>query len=292
MAEQSNYRVTLLSDLVPALVAESEAAAAALASGRSRGPVTQMRALDDALGGFLAPGVHILQSAPGGGKTAFALQTAATCSFPSLYVTAEMPTLELFRRLIARATNTFLGKLKSGELGSREITRLAQATIEKSPWLAILDATAGYVPPSAIRNAASALRERAGGGAVLTVLDSLQYWARGAGELTEYELVSSAMRALSEVAAQLASPVLAISHRNREGNKGNGGLHAGKGSGDLEYVAESVLELAPEAKDAKPDAAGKTAVALSIHKNRHGAAGRIIPLYFTGRTQLFTEREK
>jgi replicative DNA helicase len=287
-------RVVQLSDLISDFVADTEAAALALGSGRPRGPVTSLRSLDDALGGFLAPGVHILQAAPGAGKTAFALQTAARCEFPALFVSAEMGMLELFRRLISRETGTFLGKLKTGELGATEAMRLAVRTVEKVPHLAIMDATRGHAAPELIRDAAEGLRSRAQAAHVLVIVDSLQIWARGArsarGELsaaTEYDLINAALDSISDIAADLNCPVLAVSHRNRAGQK-EGGMHAGKGSGDLEYMAETVIDLNRD-KDAQPDAQGEVGVTVAIHKNRHGSPGVTFPVRFCGRLQEFRE---
>lgn len=287
-------RVVQLSDLISDFVADTEAAALALGSGRPRGPVTSLRSLDDALGGFLAPGVHILQAAPGAGKTAFALQTAARCEFPALFVSAEMGVLELFRRLISRETGTFLGKLKTGELGASEAMRLAVRTVEKVPHLAIMDATRGHAAPELIRDAAEGLRSRAQAAHVLVIVDSLQIWARGArsarGELsaaTEYDLINAALDSISDIAADLNCPVLAVSHRNRAGQK-EGGMHAGKGSGDLEYMAETVIDLNRD-KDAQPDAQGEVGVTVAIHKNRHGSPGVTFPVRFCGRLQEFRE---
>ena len=114
-------RPTLLADLVADLVADAEAAHVAYLTGRPRGPQTGLAAVDEALGGDMAPGVHVLQAAPGAAKTALALQMAATCGFPALYVSAEMQLLELLRRVTSRVTGTFLGKLKSGELPAAEV---------------------------------------------------------------------------------------------------------------------------------------------------------------------------
>jgi len=293
-AEPLAPRVVQLSDLVSDFITDTEAAAAALASGRPRGPVTALASLDDALGGFLAPGVHILQAAPGAGKTALALQCAARCEFPALFVSAEMGLLELFRRLIARETGTFLGKLKTGELGAREAMRLAVRTVEKVPSLALMDATRGHATPEMIRDAAEGLRSRTASAHVLIVVDSLQVWARSAraagGQVsaaTEYDLINAALDSVSDVAADLACPVLAVSHRNRAGQK-EGGLHAGKGSGDLEYMAETVIDLQRE-RDAQPDANGEVSVTIAIHKNRHGSPGVTFPVRFCGRLQEFRE---
>ncbi len=281
-------KASLLSDLIPAFVADTEAAATARESGVPRGPITRLSALDEALGGYLAVGLHLLQAAPGAGKTAFALQVAAMCGFPALFVTAEMGTLELFRRLIARATVTFLGKLKTGELGVREALRLAVLTAEKVPHLALMDGTLAYASPDIILDSAAALRKRAGAKHVLVVIDSLQFWARSARgsekELlaaSEYDLINAGLGAAARIGAELTCPILAVSHRNRQGNRGEGGLHSGKGSGDLEYMAETVLDLIR--KDEQPDAAGEVEVKLAIHKNRHGVPGLTFNLRFCGR---------
>src|SRR5262245_30990621 len=103
--------LTLLADLVGELRADAQAAYDARQAGHPRGPVTGLSPLDEALGGYLAQGLHVLQAAPAAGKTAMGLQIGSSCSFPALIVSVEMPTLELFRRLIARNTRTFLGKL-------------------------------------------------------------------------------------------------------------------------------------------------------------------------------------
>jgi len=287
-------KVTLLSDLISDFVADTEAAATARASGHPRGPVTHLRDLDNALGGYLAPGLHILQASPGAGKTAFALQVAATCGFPALFVSAEMGLLEIFRRLVSRATGTFLGKLKTGELGAPEARRLAVLTAEKAAHLALMDGTLSYATPALIRDAAEALRERAGAKHVLIVLDSIQMWARSARGASadlltvgEYDLINAGLNAAARIGSDLACPIFAVSHRNRVGNKSDGGLHASKGSGDLEYMAETVVDLAR--KDEQPDAAGEVEVKLTIHKNRHGVPGVSIPIRFCGRVQEFRE---
>src|SRR6185503_16923021 len=139
-----------LSDLVAPLIADNDATIEAVKSGQARGPSTGIITLDKALGGRLETGLHILQATPGAGKTGPALQIASDCQFPALYVSAEMPTLELFRRLIARQTSTFLSKLK-GELSSPDVRRLALSTVEKLSHLAVMNATVGLANVDLIR---------------------------------------------------------------------------------------------------------------------------------------------
>jgi replicative DNA helicase len=294
MTETKTPTVTQLADLVDFFVADAEAAALARETGRPRGPVTGLGSLDEALGGYLSPGVHIVQAAPGAGKTAFALQAASDCVYPCLYVTSEMGLLELFRRLIARQTKTFLGRLKSGELGGAESRKLALQTIEKLPNLAFMDATQAYASPLLIAEVANALRDRHKSDHVLIALDSLQIWAKSVrrnGEdfanASEYDLISAGLDSVSSIASRLQCPILAISHRNRAGNKSDGGLHAGKGSGDLEYGAETVIDLTR--KDETPDANGETRIKATMQKNRHGIPGVSYDFAFSGRLQTFRD---
>lgn len=235
--------------------------------------------------------MHILQAAPGTGKTALALQVAGTCGFPALYVTTEMGVLELFRRFIARSTKTVLGNLKSGEISAEEALRLASETAEKHPNFAFMDGMLAYASPDAISTAAESLRESAGAAQVLIVIDSIQAWARsarGGGKVlpsaSEYDSINAAIDEAKKLAGNFTSPLLAISHRNRAGQK-DGGLHAGKGSGDIEYMTETVIDLNPT--DQQPDALGEITVKLTINKNRHGASGVSFPLRFAGRFQTF-----
>ena len=290
-------RLTLLSDLVTEFVTDTEMALKALESGVPRGPVTNLSRFDEAVGGFLATGLHILQAAPGAGKTAFSLQTASNCGFPALFVSTEMGTLELFRRLISRETKTFLGKLKTGELGGKEAMRLALKTVENLPNFAILDGTNSYASPKQILSVAEALKKKAGTEQILVVIDSIQMWAKSVRGVdsefagaSEYELINAGLGSVSKLANKLKSPVLAISHRNRVGNKnGTANLHSAKGSGEVEYLAESVIDLTRT--EEQPDIDGEVGVVLNLLKNRHGVPGVKIPMRFCGRIQSFREAE-
>lgn len=296
MEKQQSVRIFQLQELVAPFVKETEAAQAAALAGRPRGPITGLAALDEILGTYLAPGLHVLQGAPGCGKTAMALQIASDCFYPCLYVTAEMPVIELFRRLVARQTKTYLGKLKTGELGAREAQRLALGAIENLGHLALVDATRGYADVETICKAAQALKESMQSDHVLIVIDSLTVWARSATSgmdglgLSEYEIINQGVMGCTNIANFLNAPVLALSHRNRQGNKGEGGLHAAKGSGSIEYEAESVLDLEPiDRKEHTPDNQGEVRVKMTAYKNRHGIPNVPVHLVFSGRLQTFRE---
>ena len=284
-------RLTLLADLISEFLVDTEQALAALDSGLPRGPITGLHRIDESFGGFLAPGLHILQAAPGAGKSAFSLQVSSRCSFPALYVTAEMSVLELFRRLISRETKTYLGKLKTGELGVKEANRLALETVQKLPHLAILDGTSGYASPQQIYEIVEALKEKAGSSQVLVVIDSIQVWAktvRGVDSelagLSEYELINQ--RRCFVVDVIRPKPCFGcLIEIDRE--IGPDPTSCCKGSGEVEYLAESVIDLTR--KDEQPDINGEVEVNLKVLKNRHGIPGVNFPLKFCGRLQTFRE---
>jgi replicative DNA helicase len=283
-------RLLPLSDLLEVWAADAQAAAAAHAAGIPRGPVTGLAALDRELGGNLAPGLHILHGEPGTGKTAFALQVAATCGTPAVFVTTEMGPLELLRRITARVTGAFLGRLKSGELTPAESLALASRAAQGCPLLALLDASQAHAPAVQIEEAATLWRERLGAPAVLVVVDSLHTWADGAptGFDTEYERLGLAVDELRRLAGRLGGPVLAIAERNRA-SMASAAQSAGAGTRKLEYQAETVIALQREGEEWREDAAGEYPVFVKLAKNRNGRTGPTVPLRFHGAQQAFRE---
>jgi replicative DNA helicase len=291
-------RLLPLPDLLGALLDEAEADHAAKLNGALRGPITGLPKLDVELAGRLVPGYHVLHGNTAAGKTSFALQVAATCGFPALFVTLEMGPLELLRRVIARAAGVYLGRLKSGEYSRDTFAEYAHTALAACPMLALFDGTCAYVPRDKIRGAAQVWREHHGAAHVLVLIDSLHSWANAAPtfrEVGEYEALGAAVSDLQRLAAELAAPILVVNERNRASADG-GGVNAAAGSRKIEYGAETVWGLYRETeKDEhgkqrpKPfDAAGEVEAHLAIEKNRHGAGGRV-ELRFHGALQQWRE---
>ena len=92
-------RFTRLASLLDEWDADAATRAEAKKSGKALGPLTGLARLDAALGTALEPGLHHVHGNAGVGKTAFALQIAASCGCPCLYVTCEMRALELLAPL-------------------------------------------------------------------------------------------------------------------------------------------------------------------------------------------------
>jgi len=291
-------RLYPLADLLGELLDEAEAQHAALLDGTALGPVTGLPKLDRELAGRLVPGYHVLHGNTAAGKTAFALQVAATCGTPALFVTCEMAPLELMRRVIARAADVYLGRLKSGELTREAFAEHAARALQACPYLALLDATGAYAPAEQITACAQGWRDKHGAESVLVVLDSLHAWTGGRpafADFGEYESLGAAVVELQRMAAALRSPVLVVTERNRA-SADAGGVNAAAGSRKVEYGAETVIGLyraTEKDENGKPrpkpfDAAGEVDAHVLIEKNRHGAGGRV-DLRFHGALQRFTE---
>lgn len=257
---------------------------------RPLGVVSGLPKVDEAIGGTFQPGLHSIQGGPGVGKTAFGLQVAAQCGCPALFVTCEMAPLELLRRITARVTNTFLGKLKTGELPPEKMKDLVRYAIETCPDLHILDCTRGHVPafgkdPLNLYDLAGVVR--ADNPHSLIVIDSLHSWASPTdGRSTEYETLNAAIAELIRLAAALACPVIAIAERAK-GQAESGGIMAGAGTRKIAYSAESVIEL--DSTDKASDANMEKAVTMKLSKNRNGDTGRPVDLKFNGALMKFRE---
>lgn len=259
-------------------------------TGVPRGPVTGFSEIDRTMGGALEVGVHVVHGGPGSGKSAFCLQVAAQCGYECLLVTVEMSPLELLRRTTARVTDTYLGRLKSGELSVPESLALARRGLDAIPRVVFMDATRQPAPAAWILEAAREIRGRDGG--PLIVVDSVHAWVQGvANEAAEYEALTQGVQALQQIAASLRVPVLAVSERNRAGMQ-SGGVSAGAGSRKLEYGAESVLELDRDKEGERFSGGDEARVRVKLSKNRHGSIGRPIILLFHGATQRFAEGER
>lgn len=260
----------------------------AYTKGIARGPVTGIASLDKALGGVLEPGLHPTHGGPGVGKSAFGLQVAATCGFPALFVTTEMRPLELLRRIIARTTGTYLGRLKTGEYAPETVMQKAREAVGSVPHLAIADACDTYADLDWLRTAALAVRGDAKH--LLIVVDSVHSWSEAAGtELTEYDRLGAALDGLCQLAGALDCPILAIAERNRVSMK-DGGMNASAGNRAFEYSAESVLSLDVDDKTPAPSPDEKV-IKLEVAKNRNGPAHKGIRLAFHGALQQFRDLE-
>ena len=294
-------RVYRLGDLLDQWDQAAEDQYKARQEGTPLGITTGLAGVDEKIGYFFRPGLHSLQGPSNLGKTAFALQAAATCGFPSLFVSCEMAPLELMRRITTRVTGTFLGKYVRGEVPPDQAKADIRKAIATCPQLAILDCTSGYAPafatsPGRVNIYDTARAMKGDSPHLFIVVDALQSWASmDPAADREYEYLNAAITSLANLAKTLDSPILMITQRNRQGME-SGGQNAGAGTRNIEYLSESVIELDPEdwedkgKRIPKRDANGETIMRLTLSKNRNGmCGGRPVSIAFRGDIQRFRE---
>lgn len=274
-----------LADLARAAEESAARAEAARVAGRQLGPTTGIGGLDAAVGGFLEAGLHQLLGGTGVGKTAFALQVAAACGVPCLYLTAEMAPVELFRRVAARVNGTFLDRFRSGELDAGARGRLFAAAVAACPQLWIAD---GTEVPATLDQIADTLATIRGDAVPLMVVDSLHEWASTVAppEKSEYDALNWALLQLRNFARREGVAVLSLAERNRA-SMASGGLNAAAGTRKFEYGAHSVLDL--QVAENAVEGQWPRRIDLRLHKNRSGSAGQKVALEFDGRVQTYTE---
>lgn len=261
-------------------------------TGKQFGASTGIKKVDEALSGYLHPGTHAVHAPPGAGKTALALQIAATCRCPALFVTCEMPPLELLRRHAARVTKTFLGKFKTGDMPPDTLVSHARKAAAAAPHLFLLDATQSKCPASEIKEASQTVRlSDPTNPFLLVIVDSLHSWADAHVVGDEYTRLNEACATLRNLAHDLNAPVLFVAEQNRD-SMGKSGQNSGAGTRKIEYGCETVfsIDALDIDKDKRPvfDVNGETKIRLAIAKNRHGELTDIT-LMFHGATQSFRE---
>lgn len=226
------------------------------------------------LGGGLWPGMHVLVSGTGAGKTQFALQLAlhaAEHGTPVAYVALELDRLQVVTRLLAlRSTSLYWSELYRGEAGEERVFEAAQLADGMTDLpLYIEEGSPGRWPASNLETLAKAMRtahpeETPGAVPMLIVLDFLQLV--GPNESNQRadlrERIGSAAYYARDIASKMNAAVLLVSSTARSnyglaaggGDKPTHDLHAngsasgtdglvglGKESGEIEYAADSLF---------------------------------------------------
>lgn len=271
--------------------------------------------LDAALCGGMVPGVHVLGGEPGAGKSALALEVATLAALRgvrALYVSLEMGAAQCRARCLsllskdgpglipfcwsdvprlgrgcakrirdAVNSGTDMVDVVRGLIGGGDPVATASAYMDREcPGLALADSPALH-DVSALEALA---RDGASSGLGLLVVDYMQLLDVD-GAQDDYGRMSAASRRLSMLSRELGIPVLVLSALNRTSTARGAEptMHGFRGSGGIEYDAESAWVLTRDERGAAR-ADGARPVLLHVVKQRGGpqTGGEPVALWFDG----------
>lgn len=259
---------------------------------------TGWASLDEILGPIEAGSFILLGARPSMGKTAMALNIAtnvASSYGPVLFLSIEMPRVQIMRRIIAASSGIPYESLKPGRFITDQQRDTLKAGIAKVRNLPILidDASSPTIDGVAARIHRHVERD----GVRLVVIDYLGLIAEPSGRTinSRENVVGAISRALKATAKDSATPILALSQLNRESDRINRGaarsedtkpptLSDLRDSGTLEQDADVVMFLHRPGYYTKNRADNEAQVIVA--KNRNGSTDTA-RLLWDGQAQRF-----
>lgn len=183
-------------------------------AGKPTGLTTGFADLDEITGGLQRSDLIVVAGRPSMGKSAISENIARAIGVagePSLYITLEMPAVQLGHRLVADIGRVPMSKIRKGQLTHDEWHEVstAMARIKRLP-LRISDA---FAPTGLQVRAMARKAKREMGGLGLVVVDYLQLMT-GSGD-NRAEQIASISRGLKALAKELDCVVIALSQLNR-----------------------------------------------------------------------------
>ncbi len=241
---------------------------------------TGFKTLDKIIDGGFSPGtLNILAARPSVGKTAMMLQmslNAARNARPALIFSLEMTTVELAKRLY-RLENPHKVELDDRETVVRFFDELSG--------LPLIVCDKGATVDNIVYRIRTLCRRY---GIKIVFIDYIGLIARSDGpeSIQEYLFLDEISRRLKDVAKKEDIAVVLLAQLNREQAKADTPPRIDhlRGSGGLEQNADVIQLLW------RPDNDDREHVELIVGKNRNGAAGDKIQLYFDGAKMKFEEQ--
>jgi replicative DNA helicase len=247
---------------------------AAHAPGGSRpGIPTPWEELNDLIGGLYGGRLYVVGGSPGDGKSTAALNLAvhaAERGHETLVFSAEMPTLDVFGRIVARGAEVDLRAINQRKLTDWELAKIRDYA--KSAGDLPLRVNAEQFSLAGITSLARAHHHRRG--LQVLVVDYLQLVSAGAGPRTQEEEIAKISTALKRLSRELDCAVVvpAQLNRNPHARADQRPTKADlRGSGKIEQDADVVILLWHERVD--DQRTGN--VTLLLDKNRHGPTGGV-----------------
>jgi replicative DNA helicase len=264
------------------------------------GVPTGIQSLDKNTLGLQPGTLVILAARPSVGKTAFALNIAASAAMKAqrkvAFFSLEMPSDQLALRLLASEAKLDWRKITQGQLGKYEwekIAHHADRIAQSGIWL-----DDNFVlSPVELRSKCRKIQRESG--LDLVVVDYLQLMhapSERASQSREQE-IATISRSLKALANELKIPIVALSQLNRSVEKRKGEapmLSDLRESGAIEQDADIVMFLHRQEEEDKEHAgppADTQQVQLIIAKQRQGPVGTIELVFFRSNT-FFAEMDR
>lgn len=233
----------------------------------------------------------IIAARPAMGKTSFALNIAQNVALrenvPVAIFSLEMSKDQLTQRLLGSEAEVDAGRIKTGELSSKDWEKLAMSMDKFSQSKIYIDDTAGVTITdlrAKCRRLAMAEKDLA-----LIVIDYLQL-IEGTGREDRMQQISGISRGLKILAKELNVPIIALSQLSRavEGRTDKRPMLSDlRESGSIEQDADIVMfiyrddyyKTAGDEDEMAEKAANKGKAEIIVAKNRNGPVGSVELLF-------------
>ncbi len=246
-------------------------------NGKITGIPTGFSGLDNYTAGLQNSDLIIIAARPGIGKTSLALNLAENAAIRNKSVAAifslEMSKEQLVNRVLSSEALVELSKLRIGDVGPGEMTKLAHALKDVVTAPIYIDDTPG-ITVSEIRAKCRRLKMEKGLG--LVVIDYLQLMQSGRRDGNRSTEVGEISRSLKIMAKELNVPVITLSQLNRaaESEKRRPKISDLRESGSIEQDADIVLLLYNPSAD-EDGAEPSNIIECIVAKNRAGSVGTV-----------------
>ena len=266
------------------------------------GVPTGIHGLDQKLLGLQPGALIVLAARPSVGKTAFALNIAASAATKFDKVVAifslEMPSEQLSLRMLASEAKLDWRRISQGMLRPQDWERIMQHADRLSSAQIWLDDNF-VLSPVELRSKCRKIKREKGNRLDLVVVDYLQLMHAPGFNSREQE-IAHISRSLKQLAKEIEAPVVALSQLNRGVEKRKGEppmLSDLRESGAIEQDADVVMFLHRPGDDDKGDGTVDPAasaevqeIELHIAKQRQGPTGKVDMVFFKNHT-LFAEKQ-
>lgn len=246
------------------------------------GVTTGLSRLDSILGGFLDSNSYILSAGTGKGKSALGLGFALAALHSGkrvVYVSLEMSSTDLARRLISIESQVDGENIRTGYLNEIEVSEILHASKTLKQFgdaLTIIDKPGLHV--SSLRRICR--RQNSASGVDLVIVDYLQLL--GADDaFSREQQVATISKGLLSLCREVSCPVVALSQVNADGEI--------RESRAVSHDAAAIMRIDYEEDTDLDDLA--PSCTIRVLKHRHGRTGNV-PVTFYRNKQTFVQESR